>query len=333
MGRAVWDHVQMSSSHLRWVVAGGLAAWAGARVAGADRLRSAEGWTVPSLAFTPYVTAAAVAAIPLLRRSGSRGVATLAAAALTAAVAPRAIPRPQPSADGAELRVLTVNMLVGRADAESVVGLVQATGADVVFLQELTDGALARLHKAGLDSVLSYQVLEPTNFGPKGSGIYARYPLRDGLEVPPASRSRPVARLDISPEQSVELVCVHLRPPRGAQSPGGAARWRAEMAMLPGPSDDVPVILAGDFNATLDHTRFRALLRLGYVDAAVQVGRGLIPTWGPRPGGEVALLAIDHILVDQRCAVRTVSVHSLPGTDHRALYAEIQLPRPAPAAS
>jgi endonuclease/exonuclease/phosphatase family metal-dependent hydrolase len=98
------------------------------------------------------------------------------------------------------------------------------------------------------------------------------------------------------------------------------------MAMLPGPGD-VPVIMAGDFNATLDHARFRALLRLGYADAAVQAGRGLVPTWGPRPGGELAMLAIDHILLDPRCAVRAVSAHKLPGTDHRALFAKIQLPR------
>lgn len=322
----VWDHDQMSSSHLHWAVAGGLAAWAGARLAGADRLHCAEGWAVAPLSFTPQVTAAALVALPLLRRRGSGGVAALAAAALTAAVAPRAIPRPQPRADGAELRVLTANLLVGHADAESLVRLVVSTGADVLFLQELTDGARARLRTAGLDSVLPYQVLEPVAFGPKGSGIWARHPLRDGLAVPPASRSRPVARLDLAPGQSVELVCVHLRPPRPSHSPRGAARWRAEMAMLPGPGD-VPVILAGDFNATLDHARFRELLRLGYVDAAVQAGRGLVPTWGPRPGGELAVLALDHILLDPRCAVQAVSAYNLPGTDHRALYAQIRLPR------
>ena len=280
---------------------------------------------MPSLSFTPQVAAAAVVALPLMRGGGSRGVATLAAAGLTAAVAPRAIPRPQPRADGPELRVLTANLLVGRADAESLVRLVVSTGADVLFLQELTDGAATRLQKAGLDSVLPYQVLEPVGFGPKGSGIWARHPLRDGLDVPPASRSRPVARLELPGGQSAELVCVHLRPPRPTRSPSGAARWRAEMAMLPGPGD-VPVIMAGDFNATLDHARFRALLRLGYVDAAVQAGRGLVPTWGHRPGGDLAILAIDHILLDPRCAVRAVSAHKLPGTDHRALFARIRLP-------
>jgi len=281
---------------------------------------------VPSLSFTPQVAAAAVAALPLLRSGRSRSVAALAAGALTAAVAQRAIPRPQPSADGAELRMLTSNLLVGRANAEALARLVTSTGADVLFLQELTEGAAARLQKAGLGDVLPYQVLDPTAYGPKGSGIWARHPMRDGLAVPPGSRSRPVARLELPGGQSVQLVCVHLRPPRPLRSPSAAARWRTEMAMLPGPGD-VPVIMAGDFNATIDHAQFRSLLRLGYVDAAVQAGRGLVPTWGPRPGGELAMLAIDHILLDPRCAVRAVSAHRLPGTDHRALYAQIRLPR------
>jgi endonuclease/exonuclease/phosphatase family metal-dependent hydrolase len=320
----------VSSSHLHWAVAGGIAVWAGARLAGADRLHRAEDWAVPALSFTPQAAAvaAAAAAVPLLSGSGnarSRGAVALAAAALAAAVVPRAIPRPQPPATGAQLGVLTSNMLVGRADAESLVRLTVSTGADVLFLQELTDGALTGLQKAGIDSVLPYQVLEPTAHGPKGSAIFARYPLHQGLAVPPASRATPVARLEVPGGQSVQLVCVHLRPPRPARSPSGAARWRAEMAMLPGPGAE-PVIMAGDFNATVDHAQFRALLRRGYADAAVQVGRGLVPTWGPRPGGEFAVLTIDHILVDPRCAVRDVRAYPVPGTDHRAVFAEISLP-------
>src|SRR6185437_11821578 len=60
------------------------------------------------------------------------------------------------------------------------------------------------------------------------------------------------------------------------------------------------------------------LLHRGWADAASQAGRGLSPTWGPRPSRRPALLAIDHVLTDRSCAVLTTSTHLLTGTDHRA---------------
>ena len=86
------------------------------------------------------------------------------------------------------------------------------------------------------------------------------------------------------------------------------------------------MILVGDYNATPDHAQFRRLLRLGYVDAASQVGHGLVPTWGPEPRSGLALFTVDHVLVDPRCAVLATSVHVVPGSDHRALYARFRLP-------
>src|SRR5579859_6002097 len=53
---AVCDHEPVASRGVEWAVAGALAGWAGARLAGADRLRFAEAWTVPLLSFTPQVT-------------------------------------------------------------------------------------------------------------------------------------------------------------------------------------------------------------------------------------------------------------------------------------
>ena len=69
---------------------------------------------------------------------------------------------------------------------------------------------------------------------------------------------------------------------------------------------------------------FRRLLRLGHIDAAEQTGNGLAPTWGP--AGRPALLTIDHVLLDPRCAVLATAVHSLPGSDHRAVFAKFRLP-------
>jgi endonuclease/exonuclease/phosphatase (EEP) superfamily protein YafD len=84
-------------------------------------------------------------------------------------------------------------------------------------------------------------------------------------------------------------------------------------------------VVAGDFNATLDHAAFRDVLRLGYADSAAQTGNGLIPTWGPPD--RAALLTLDHVLADRACAVLGYSVQAVPGSDHRAVFAEIQLPR------
>jgi endonuclease/exonuclease/phosphatase (EEP) superfamily protein YafD len=241
-------------------------------------------------------------------------------------VGPRAVPCRQPPAAGPVLRVVTANLLFGRAAAERVVELACRTRADVLFVQELTGGAAARLQRAGLGDLLPHQVMQPVPYGAR-DGIYARYPLRGAPPAAPPSAARCTARLDLPSGQFVHLTCIHAAPPRPPWSPGAAARWRSQLSALPAPGDG-PQILAGDFNATLDHAQFRRLLRRGYADAASQAGHGLSPTWGPQPGRRPALLAIDHVLIDRSCAVLTTSAHWLTGSDHRALYAELQLPAP-----
>jgi endonuclease/exonuclease/phosphatase (EEP) superfamily protein YafD len=315
----------MPSQGVEWAVAGALGGWAAARLAGADRLRFAEAWAVPLLSFTPQVTAGAWASALLLRGAGPAAATAVAGAALTAAVGPRAVPYRQPPAAGPVLRVLTANLLAGRAEAEAVAGLACRMHVDVVFVQELTGDAAARLQQAGLGDLLPHRVSQPVPQRARGS-IYARYPLRGGPLAAPPSAARCTARLDLPSGQFVELACIHAAPPKPPwTSPGATARWHSQLSALPAPGDS-PRILAGDFNATLDHAQFRRLLRSGYVDAASQVGHGLSFTWGPRPGRRPALLAIDHVLIDRRCAVLTTSVHRLPGSDHRALYAELRLP-------
>jgi endonuclease/exonuclease/phosphatase family metal-dependent hydrolase len=301
---------------LSWAVAGGLAAWAAARVAAADRVRRTEYPAVPVLAFTPLVASAApwvTVGLVLAGRRGPAATAAGAAAALGLVVGPRGCPRPQPAAGGRVLRVLTLNMFVGRADAEVVVARVRQAEADVLFLQELTAAAVGRLRQAGLDALLPHSRIELK----AASGIYARFPLSEAS----VRQAQPTALLGLPGGEAVELVCVHPRPP--TRKHGGTGRWREALAGLP-PPGAVPRVVAGDFNATQDHVLFRAVLRLGYVDAAAQAGTGLIPTWGPR--GRNALLTLDHVLVDRSCAVLNCSVHFIPGSDHRAVCAEIRLP-------
>jgi endonuclease/exonuclease/phosphatase family metal-dependent hydrolase len=300
----------------------GLAGWGVARLTGADRLRCLETPVVPVLSFTPHAAAAALLG-SLLPRRGGAATAALAAAALAVAALPRAIRRPQPQAGGPVLRVLTANLLFGRASAEAVTGLVRRHGVDVLFLQELTSGAASRLSQAGLNQLLPHQMADIRDDSAGGSGIYARFPLSSGLPLPPVSMAQPTARLALPAGQRVELVSVHPCAPSPPSLRRSVARWRAELAVLPPPADP-PRVIAGDFNATADHAQFRRLLRLGHIDAAEQTGNGLAPTWGP--AGRPALLTIDHVLLDPRCAVLATAVHSLPGSDHRAVYAKFRLP-------
>jgi endonuclease/exonuclease/phosphatase (EEP) superfamily protein YafD len=312
-------------SSISWAVAGGLAAWAAARVTEVDRVDRIDAPVTSLLSFTPQAAAAAPLVALGLRLTGRRGqaiTAAVAAAALFAVTRPRAIRRPQPKASGPVLRVLTVNVLCGRADAAAVVALVRGTGADVLFLQELTDDAVRRLDEAGLDHLMPQKITELRGSSSLGSGIYARFPLEEGQPLAPAHAAQPTAVLKLPGGEAVELGCVHPRAPL-PPSPRAVARWRQELGLLPPPAE-VPRLLAGDFNATLDHAPLRDVLRLGYADAAREVGNGLTPTWGLL--GKRAVITIDHVLVDRRCAVLASSVHAVPGTDHRAVYAEIQLP-------
>jgi endonuclease/exonuclease/phosphatase family metal-dependent hydrolase len=132
----------------------------------------------------------------------------------------------------------------------------------------------------------------------------------------------PQAELILTADVRVEVTAVHPLPPL---SVANYQDWLRDLAALPPAARSGSArILIGDYNATLDHAQFRELLGRGYADAADRVGKGLIPTWGVRQ--QAPPLTIDHILVDERVAVRRVEVHAIPGSDHRAVFAELRLP-------
>jgi endonuclease/exonuclease/phosphatase (EEP) superfamily protein YafD len=311
-----------------WLAVACLAGYGIARLAGADRSRRIEAPAAPLLSFTPQVAAAALLGSLVLRRKGAAATAALTGTALAAVVLPRTIRRPQPVARGPVLRVATANLRHGRAAEEAIVSLVRRTGADVLFLQELTETAMTRLKQAGLTDLLPHEMIDVRGDNVRGCGIYARFPLSNGLSLTPIWAAQPTARLELPGGQRADLVCVHPHPPKPPWSRSKVARWRGELTVLPPPAGspaDPPRVLAGDFNASADHAHFRSLLRLGHVDAASQMGKGLVATWAPW-GRSPGLLTIDHVLVDPRCAVLAASVRPLPGSDHQAVYVEFRLP-------
>jgi endonuclease/exonuclease/phosphatase (EEP) superfamily protein YafD len=116
-------------------------------------------------------------------------------------------------------------------------------------------------------------------------------------------------------------VDVHHYPPELGQ----VGRWRAGLESLPptGPGGSA-WILAGDFNATLDHAELRDVLDRGYRDAADTTGMGLTATW-PARGSRLPPVTIDHVLADRRLGIADYAVEDVPGTDHRAVFARLAI--------
>jgi endonuclease/exonuclease/phosphatase (EEP) superfamily protein YafD len=308
---------------LAWLLVAACAAWVAVRLLGLER-----GFPlVPLVAFTPFATVAAVALIAvvaLLRQRAAAAVATLLAVALVVTVAPRALGGPSdPEGEaGPRLRVLSVNMHFGTGSPEALVELVRRTRADVLSVQELTPELARALDTAGLAELMPERILLDQTRA-SGIGLYGRVPLEPGSA--PGVRRNPVAvgTMGMPGGPPVEVVAVHATAPLRRQIAG----WRRDLRSFPGATEDGPLrILAGDFNATLDHAELRRLIDTGYEDAAAEVGAGLRGTW-PHGRRFPPPVAIDHVLADRRCGVRAFSVHPIPGTDHRAVLAELVLPR------
>jgi endonuclease/exonuclease/phosphatase (EEP) superfamily protein YafD len=221
------------------------------------------------------------------------------------------------------VRVLAANVAGNAAAARTVLDQVRRWDVDVFSVIELSPRVARAYDDAGARSTFPRRALRPRP-GFRGTGLYSRLALRRLAPPRGTEFGMTAAEAQAPGAAPFEVVAVHVRAPTG---PGSTAQWRRETRGLPRGGGPGPVrILAGDFNATLDHAELRRLLARGYRDAAKQAGDGLRPTW---PAGQAlvpSLVTIDHVLADRRA--RVVSARSVPisGSDHRGVLAELLLP-------
>nr|WP_323374050.1 endonuclease/exonuclease/phosphatase family protein [Plantactinospora alkalitolerans] len=307
---------------LCWLLVAPGLGWAAIRLGGLER-----GPLVQLLAFTPYLAAWTVVPLGLalaVRRWWAAGAAALAVIVLVGLVAPRALADEPPVAGGPVLRVLTANLLAGAAEPAALIALVRAHRVDLLAMQEFTPDAETALDQLGLAALLPYRQVNPEP-GTTGSALYSRLPLRDaGTRRNTGGFSQAYGTVRPAAGPSVLVESVH---PMAPATLSRLPDWRDDLRAQPSATPRGPLrILAGDFNATLDHAALRRLMDTGYADAAASVGAGLTGTWGPYDGDRIPPVTIDHVLVDRRIAVRRVTVFPLPGSDHRPVLAEVALP-------
>jgi endonuclease/exonuclease/phosphatase (EEP) superfamily protein YafD len=307
-----------------WLLAVPCAVWAVVRLFGLERGYPA----VQLIAFTPYVAAAAVvvaAAALLTRRWAAGAVAAVAAVSLCAVVLPRAIPDGGSAANGPVVRVLSANLQIGFADERAVLDLARRLKVDVLAVQELTPADASSLESAGVDDVFPHRAAYPAD-GVVGSALFSRHPLRDAaLRVHRSTFTQARATVEVPGAAPVQMESVHPQAPWGRPVMAG---WERDLRDQPPATVDGPLrVLLGDFNATLDHAAMRRLIGTGYRDAASVAGNGFHATWPYDEKWYVPGIALDRVLADRRIGVRTVRAYEIPGSDHKAVYAELILPK------
>ena len=222
----------------------------------------------------------------------------------------------------ADLTVLTSNVRLGLGDTAQVTRLAERSHADVVVLEEVTP--IAYLGLEALRQELPYQAGAPFA-GARGTVVLSRYPLADQVQLKVFNSAWVV---HVAAPNPFTLVAVHTAQPMVTpqlwRSDHRAVLWNTILAERKG-----PVVMAGDFNATLDHRPMRDLLDTGLSDAARQSNAGWQPTWPSDTGAARALpwgvgvMAIDHVLVSKAFSAISTSTHVIAGSDHRALVARL----------
>jgi len=220
---------------------------------------------------------------------------------------------------GRDLTVMTANLYRGNADLAALSRTVRDEGVDVLAVSEVSEEAAVRLRRSRLHDLLPYTV-SSTGAPSASTMLLSRRPVVPppaGPSVGPAVRGQQ-ARL---PEAGVVVCAVHPPPPLQ-----GARRWRLAQAQLTTWAEQVtgPVVVAGDFNASVDHPGMRDVMGTGLRDAHEVAGAGRPATW---PNGRALppFVQLDHVLVRQ-VGVDSVDDVRVPGSDHDAVVAHLVVP-------
>lgn len=229
---------------------------------------------------------------------------------------------PAGAAPPGALTVVSANTYGGGAGPQDVAALVTDVGADLVALPETTPESAREVADLLARDGMAVQVFtNGDGHAPASSTALLVGAALGEYEERPTARGIAAVRADPVDGSGPAVVVVH--PP--APTPGSTQAWARGLRTAAGLCDALPGgIVAGDFNATLDHAPMRDLGRCR--DAASAPGwrgAGAVGTWH---AGMPAFLGapIDHVLADADAwRVESVGIREVGESDHRAVVARL----------
>lgn len=286
---------------------------------------------------------AVLAALLMLSRKMRGFAASILIVALLGAGAGAAIgmqrgfgPGSLPGVTETSVRVLTWNTEGAAVSAEQIAGVVSEQQADIVALpetsQEVGEQIALRMRDAGRPMWVHHVNIRPdVPDGPQAwqttiliSTELGEYSViqssRDGTSNTGSVPSAVAMPIDGS---GPTIVAVHAVAPRKQ----AMTHWKSDLAWIADQCPEGDFILAGDFNATLDHMASFGVDGgdMGRCrDVAARTGNGLVGTW-PSSVPPLVGAPIDHIMTSENWTPTGSAVlEDAGGSDHRALIAQLE---------
>ena len=241
-----------------------------------------------------------------------------------------------PAATDTSIRVLTWNTAGEAVSAEVIAQRILDQGADIVALPETTEAVGERiaimLREQGHPMWVHHVQFRPdVQDGPQSwqttvlvapdLGEYSVIEsAKDGTSNTGSVPSVVLMPIDGS---GPTIVAVHAVAPRMEEM----QQWRSDLQWIADQCPQGDFILAGDFNATIDHMAPLGVEGgdIGYCrDVASRTGNGLTGTW-PSSLPALAGAPIDHVMASQNWSpTGSVVLYDAGGSDHRALVVQLE---------
>ena len=218
-----------------------------------------------------------------------------------------------PQANRSDLRLLSANSYHGDAVKE-ILRTASEVNADIVFIVECD------IHCGQIlqSSNFPFKIIKP-GVRAQGAALLSKFPIEDLKQWNTSgfSQSISVTAL-VSNNTEVVLKLAHPNPPTSS-----SRDWSDELhriKKLAAAETNEHLIVAGDFNATEEHKLFRDLVKEGRLAESIPTAGGTWPSRYPSWFG----ITLDHILI-RGFAARNSKILDIDGTDHRALYVELEI--------